>query len=101
MIYANSVGIQLIVQVTRAGNASRWTQMGRQAHATRAFVHLFLRSSVRAFLLSDPGRPTIHRPDHIGDLIGVDPLDDTGINISHLEQRRKLWMASTPSQKIT
>ena len=41
------------------------------------------------------GGPSIHRPDHIRDRVGIDPFDDTRIHVSHLKQRRKPGVAST------
>ena len=49
-------------------------------------------------LLLDRGAagPSIHGPDHIGDLVCIDPLDHARINVSHLEEGRELGLTSTP-----
>ena len=31
-------------------------------------------------------KPSIHRPDHVRNRIGIDPRDDTRVHISHLKQ---------------
>ena len=48
-----------------------------------------------AFVERGAGRPTIHRPDHLGDLVCIDPLDDTCVDVGHLKQAVHLGVSGT------
>ena len=41
-------------------------------------------------------KPSIHRPDHVRNRIGIDPRDGTRVHISHLNQRRKSGATHAP-----